>query len=507
MGARLVGDPHRRYFDNSGAVLSGGKLYYYEPGTTTPKTVWKDVAKAATHTSPIVLESDGTLPAPVFAEGMYDTKLTDSDDVTIETTSSYGDNKSAVLTDLNENLVSNGSFETDTDADGEPDNWTETEASGTVARVTAENYHAAASLKFTAAGTGTFVTSDKYEMTEGRDLEISFATYASNASAQPKVEILWYDSAQASISNSTVFDSDQGTTPTSWEYIEELISTPPANARYFEVKITGNDQATTYNVWFDDVRVSQPKNAQRAYVAPYGLILSTDADTAHDINVTAGGVLDSTLAKPLILSSEITKRFDAAWAIGDDNGGDDGSGLPADDIYYVWLIGDSDRGLVDVLGSTSDSSPTMPSGWDLKRLIGCVRTDSSNNIVAFTHRGNRFEWDESIADVTDSTLTDVTYETGTATVPPNSDLLYHCHINGGQDDTLAGLIRTTGSTESLYTLGIDPYTGSTMDEMWFEGAVLVDASSQFEYAARFTASTPTITIRSRGCIMWTRDNP
>jgi len=507
MGARLVGDPHRQYFDASGAVLSGGKLYYYEPGTTTPKTVWKDVAKAATHTSPIVLESDGTLPNPVFVEGMYDTKLTDSSDVTVETTSSYGDNKSPVATDLSENLISNGSFETDTDADGEPDNWTETESSGTVARVTAENYHGAASLKFTAAGTGTFVTSDKYEMTEGRDVDLSFAYYASNASAQPKIELAWYDAAQASISNSTVFDSDQGTTATSWTYVEERIATPPANARYFEVKITGNDQATTYNVWFDDIRVSQPKNARAAYVAPYGLILSRDTDTDHDINVTAGGVLDATLSKPLILANEMTKRFDASWAIGDDAGGGDGTSLPASGMYYVWLIGDSDRGLVDILGSTSNSSPTMPSGWDLKRLIGVVRTDASNNIVDFTHRGNRFLWVDRIAEVTDNTLTDETYETGTATLPPNCDMLYMCHVNGSTDNTLGYSIVHVDVSWDDKTLGIDPTTGATMDEMWGEGAVLLDASSQFKYWARFTASTPTITIYSLGIVMWTRDNP
>jgi len=216
--------------------------------------------------------------------------------------------------------------------------------------------------------------------------------------------------------------------------------------------------------------------------------------------------LDSSLAKPLILATEMTKRFDAVWAIGDDAGGTDGTSLPADGIYYVWLIGDSDRGLVDILGSTSDSSPTMPSGWDLKRLIGCVRTDSSNNIVLFTHRGNRFEWDEMIEDVNDATLTDLTYETGTATAPPNSDLLYYAHMNGSNDGTLGVLIRPTASSEAIRTLAIDPYTGSTMDEMWFVGSVLLDASSQFEYAGRFD-STPTLIIYSTGCIMWTRDNP
>jgi hypothetical protein len=111
----------------------------------------------------------------------------------------------------------------------------------------------------------------------------------------------------------------------------------------------------------------------------------------HDITISAGGAMSSDNAYWLDLSSAITKRIDAAWAVGTNQGGLDGSesvaGTPdASTWYYIWLIARSDTGVVDALFSESSSSPTMPTNYDFKRLIGAVRTDGSANIVAFVAR-------------------------------------------------------------------------------------------------------------------------
>jgi len=48
-----------QFFDNSGVILSGGKLYTYAAGTTTPQATYTTSAGNVAHTNPIVLNSAG----------------------------------------------------------------------------------------------------------------------------------------------------------------------------------------------------------------------------------------------------------------------------------------------------------------------------------------------------------------------------------------------------------------------------------------------------------------
>jgi hypothetical protein len=48
-----------QFFDNSGVILSGGLVYTYAAGTTTPQTTYTTSAGNVAHTNPIVLDSAG----------------------------------------------------------------------------------------------------------------------------------------------------------------------------------------------------------------------------------------------------------------------------------------------------------------------------------------------------------------------------------------------------------------------------------------------------------------
>jgi len=48
-----------QFFDNSGVILSGGLLYTYAAGTTTPQTAYTSSSGSTAHTNPIVLDSAG----------------------------------------------------------------------------------------------------------------------------------------------------------------------------------------------------------------------------------------------------------------------------------------------------------------------------------------------------------------------------------------------------------------------------------------------------------------
>lgn len=55
-----------QFFDNSGTPLSGGKLYTYIAGTTTPATTYTDATGVQANTNPIILNSAGRVPYEIW---------------------------------------------------------------------------------------------------------------------------------------------------------------------------------------------------------------------------------------------------------------------------------------------------------------------------------------------------------------------------------------------------------------------------------------------------------
>jgi hypothetical protein len=56
-----IGGSGWQFFDNSGNVLTGGKLYTYAAGTTTPLASYTSVAGNVAHTNPIILDASGRI--------------------------------------------------------------------------------------------------------------------------------------------------------------------------------------------------------------------------------------------------------------------------------------------------------------------------------------------------------------------------------------------------------------------------------------------------------------
>ena len=57
-----IGGAGQQFFDNSGAVLTGGKIYTYAAGTTTPLATYTTSAGNVARTNPIVLDAAGRVP-------------------------------------------------------------------------------------------------------------------------------------------------------------------------------------------------------------------------------------------------------------------------------------------------------------------------------------------------------------------------------------------------------------------------------------------------------------
>ena len=57
-----IGGAGLQFFNNDGTVLSGGKIYTYSAGTTTPKATYTTSAGNIAHANPIILNSSGRVP-------------------------------------------------------------------------------------------------------------------------------------------------------------------------------------------------------------------------------------------------------------------------------------------------------------------------------------------------------------------------------------------------------------------------------------------------------------
>ena len=135
-----------------------------------------------------------------------------------------------------------------------------------------------------------------------------------------------------------------------------------------------------------------------------GLTLSNNGtDANNDIDIAAGVCTDDTGADIITLSSTLTKRLDASWAVGSGNGGLDTGSEANSTWYHLWAIKRSDTGVSDVLFSTSATAPTMPASYDRKRRIGAVYNNSSGNIDAFLQVGDYFLWTQNPTPNTSST--------------------------------------------------------------------------------------------------------
>lgn len=95
-----VGGAAVQFFDNSGQVLTGGKLYTYLAGTTTPATTYTTNTGVTAHANPIILDAAGRVPSSgeiwLTAGVQYKFVLKDANDVqlwTVDNLSGYASSR------------------------------------------------------------------------------------------------------------------------------------------------------------------------------------------------------------------------------------------------------------------------------------------------------------------------------------------------------------------------------------------------------------------------------
>lgn len=143
---------------------------------------------------------------------------------------------------------------------------------------------------------------------------------------------------------------------------------------------------------FDSLAVA---NIMPGYL--HGLTLSNNAtDATNDIDIATGYAASNDTTTRMALASAITKRLDAAWAVGTGNGGLD-TGTIGDQAYHVYLIHRPDTSVTDVIFSASPTAPTLPTNYTKYRRIGSI-IRSGGAILPFYQIGDRFLYKSEITD-------------------------------------------------------------------------------------------------------------
>jgi hypothetical protein len=254
--------------------------------------------------------------------------------------------------------------------------------------------------------------------------------------------------------------------------------------------------------------IAANKPALRGHID--GLILSNNVtDALKDIDIAAGEAADGTATALMVLASALTKKLDASWAVGTDQGALDGTesvaGTPdASTWYHIWLIRRPDTGVVDVLASESATSPTMPTNYTQKRRIGAVLFDATPDILAFFQDGDHFNWDAPTA-VNDTTDHSASRQTATLDTPLGIKTKALLRVTTGATTVPHGVLLTpldipdvapaTAGAPGVTALGVD--NGTTLRGA-SETVVRTNTSSQIGY--RSTGSTVDTTIITYGWI-------
>lgn len=135
----------------------------------------------------------------------------------------------------------------------------------------------------------------------------------------------------------------------------------------------------------------------RGYIG--GLTLSNDGGAPNTkLDIAAGTCIDSTNATNITLGA-FTKTTAGSWAAGTGNNGM-GQGLTIANSTWYHVFAIINAGTPDVYFDTSVSAANKPASTTAFRRIGSFKTNGSAQIIAFSQRGNRFDWGTPVVEFT-----------------------------------------------------------------------------------------------------------
>jgi hypothetical protein len=245
--------------------------------------------------------------------------------------------------------------------------------------------------------------------------------------------------------------------------------------------------------------IATPTNQGISFLPQKITIANNSTDANNDIDFSGGNFVFSDFSGQAYVPA-MTKRLDASWTAGTNQGGLDTGTKANSTWYYCYTIYNPTTQASDFLFSASATSPTLPSGFTKLKYIGSILANSSGNITAFKQVGNYFYFN-NIFDASPSSPTSGVYSTYTVSVP---------RVNG-----IIAMVNSTFSYTgtTVITIGINyKITGLSVafesfykptngyDGLSAEAFVPTNNSAQIDVAFIYTAPATNFTIRTKGYI-------
>lgn len=127
-------------------------------------------------------------------------------------------------------------------------------------------------------------------------------------------------------------------------------------------------------------------------------IANNSGDTNHDIDFNTGDCYDSTSQVVITLSSTLTKRIDATWAAGTNQGGLFSGTVAISTTYHLFVIYNPTTNVTDCGFDTSLTAANRPAGYTYYRRVASLYTDSSANLVQFVNYKDQYLLDVPVQD-------------------------------------------------------------------------------------------------------------
>lgn len=232
------------------------------------------------------------------------------------------------------------------------------------------------------------------------------------------------------------------------------------------------------------------------------------ADAAHDIDVSTGKCRGIDDDEDVTLSSALTKRIDATFAAGTNQGGlASGATLAADTWYAIFAT--SISGVYDVMLDTDEDCANGVANESVTayRRLGWAMTNASSDIVGYNQVGSHFYWTDPGTNGLDESNLSVSASESTVTLdhcPPNVEAILNVGVTATERAgvwvypttvTTAG-VDLEGSV--LPSVGVDGNGAGQPATANAEVRVRVDGSRQIHVRAE--AASRTVDIQVMGWI-------
>ncbi len=496
----------------------GAKLYFYEAGTTTPKTVYSDIGETVALTQPVVADATGVF-VPIFLSGAYKLKITDKNDVQQVPTADNLQDATGAFRYL-------GGFDSSTNAgdypaSGQSGDLYKVTTAFTLNAASGSHYLYLDDFIFANKPNATGIDAD-WEIIKGRVWLIDEDNFASDSAvlAPSQQSVKAYLALYASIAplwnNGVTYAIGDYVKATDYKLYRALVSQSGNDP-------SGGADPTNWLPFGDLLNVLTSTDTTRGLTAAQGKILkdlvdpltagtapqatetatgfsflrkriigSNGTDAQHDIDTTAGNFKFSGGDGSANIGA-FTKQIDATWTGGTNQGGRAaGVSLSADTWYHYFALSNADGSVVDFGFDTSvtatnllaDAAVIAAGLTKYERQLSAL-TDGSSNIIAFFQNDIDFIWRtrrvalSTVAPGTSGTLLAVDSPLGVETI---AIVKLACASTAGGN---YGLITSpdeidVAASGTAFTAIMDAIGGTSITETGAE-SVKTDTSSQIRY--------------------------